>query len=86
MWIGLGVDAPSRELARLGCLRELRIQQRFPGVALTPSATDCISPGDYHIIHSDGLAVVDCSWNRLAGPDRPSIHTTTTKSALTRTF
>ena len=54
-----------RKLARLGCLRELRIQQRFPGVALTPSATDCISPGDYHLIHSDGLAVVDCSWNRL---------------------
>ena len=22
-------------------------------------------PGDYHLIHSDGLAVVDCSWNRL---------------------
>ena len=20
---------------------------------------------DYHLIHSDGLAVVDCSWNRL---------------------
>jgi hypothetical protein len=54
-----------RKLARLGCLRELRIQQRFPGVALTPDATDCISPGDYHLIHSDGLAVVDCSWNRL---------------------
>ncbi len=54
-----------RKLARLGCLRELRLQQRFPGVALTPSATDCISPGDYHLIHSDGLAVVDCSWNRL---------------------
>ncbi len=54
-----------RKLARLGCLRELRIQQRFPGVALTPSATDCISPGDYHLVHSDGLAVVDCSWNRL---------------------
>ena len=54
-----------RKLARLGCLRELRLQQRFPGVALTPSATDCVSPGDYHLIHSDGLAVVDCSWNRL---------------------
>jgi pre-rRNA-processing protein TSR3 len=54
-----------RKLARLGCLREMRIQQRFPGVALTPSATDCISPGDYHLIHADGLCVVDCSWNRL---------------------
>jgi len=43
----------------------LRLQQRFPGVALTPSATDCVSPGDYHLVHSDGLAVVDCSWNRL---------------------
>ena len=82
----MGMDAPSRELARLGCLRELRIQQRFPGVALTPSATDCISPGDYHIIHSDGLAVVDCSWNRLAGPGLSIIHTATFKSTSTLLF
>ena len=54
-----------RKLARLGCLKELRIQQRFPGVALTPDATACVSPGDYHLIHSGGLAVVDCSWQAL---------------------
>ena len=54
-----------RKLARLGCLREMRIQQRFPGVALTPSATDCISPNDYALVRTDGLCVVDCSWNRL---------------------
>ena len=41
-----------RKLARLGCLREMRIQQRFPGVALTPSATDCISPNDYALVRS----------------------------------
>ena len=33
-----------RKLARLGCLRELRIQQRFPKSRVTPSATDCIPP------------------------------------------
>lgn len=54
-----------RKLARLGCLRELRVQQRWAGVALTPNATETISPKDFDVLRSNGLAVVDCSWNRL---------------------
>jgi pre-rRNA-processing protein TSR3 len=54
-----------RKLARLGCLRELRVQQRWAGVALTPNATETISPKDYEVLNANGLAVVDCSWNRL---------------------
>lgn len=54
-----------RKLARLGCLRELRVQQRWAGVALTPNATETISPKDYDVLNANGLAVVDCSWNRL---------------------
>ena len=54
-----------RKLARLGCLRELRVQQRWTGVALTPNATETISPKDFDVLRTNGLAVVDCSWNRL---------------------
>ena len=54
-----------RKLARLGCLRELRVQQRWAGVALTPNATETISPKDFDVLRANGLAVVDCSWNRL---------------------
>ena len=54
-----------RKLARLGCLRELRVQQRWPGVALTPDAAECVSPKDYAVLRTHGLAVVDCSWNKL---------------------
>jgi len=54
-----------RKLARLGCLRELRVQQRWTGVALTPNATETVSPKDFDVLRANGLAVVDCSWNRL---------------------
>ena len=54
-----------RKLARLGCLRELRVQQRWAGVALTPDAKECVSPKDYAVLRTHGLAVVDCSWNKL---------------------
>ena len=47
-----------RKLHRLGCLKELRLSQRFPGVVLTPDATAHLSPADYDLIRSDGLAVV----------------------------
>lgn len=46
-------------------LAELRLGQRFPGLCLTPMGKDCISPSDRDIIKKCGIAVVDCSWNRL---------------------
>ena len=63
-----------RKLHRLGCLKELRLSQRFPGVVLTPDATEHLSPADYDLIRSDGLAVVDCSWNRLDDVPWNKIH------------
>jgi pre-rRNA-processing protein TSR3 len=63
-----------RKLHRLGCLKELRLSQRFPGVVLTPDATEHLSPADYDLIRSDGLAVVDCSWNRLEDVPWNKIH------------
>lgn len=54
-----------RRLARLKVLTEFKLNYRFSGVILTPSATRTISPADSHILKSSGLAVVDCSWAQL---------------------
>ena len=68
MW-DLGQCDPKRctgkKLHRLGFVKELRLNQRFPGVVLTPDAAEYLSPADYDLIRSEGLAVVDCSWNKL---------------------
>ena len=37
----------------------------FPGIILSPMGRACVSCQDKELIASKGLAVVDCSWNRL---------------------
>lgn len=39
--------------------------QTFSGVILSPVGRSCVSQQDKDLIGSKGLAVVDCSWNRL---------------------
>ncbi|KAG2422531.1 hypothetical protein HXX76_015959 [Chlamydomonas incerta] len=52
-------------LARQGIVRELRLGVTFPGVILSPMGTRSVSAEDAPLIRAKGLAVVDCSWNRL---------------------
>ena len=37
----------------------------FPGIILSPMGRACVSCQDKELIAVKGLAVVDCSWNRL---------------------
>lgn len=54
-----------RKLARLGLIKSLKIKQKFPGLVLSPLATDYVSPSDKDIIDPKGIAVVDCSWAKI---------------------
>ncbi|XP_058452420.1 18S rRNA aminocarboxypropyltransferase [Malaya genurostris] len=55
-----------RKLARHRMINNLRLGQKFPGLVLTPVGINCVSPLDKTIIENSGIAVVDCSWARLA--------------------
>ncbi|WPT12998.1 Ribosome biogenesis protein TSR3-like protein [Picochlorum sp. SENEW3] len=52
-------------LVRQGVVQELRLGQHFPGVIMSPVGRSCVSMEDADLIESKGLAVVDCSWNKL---------------------
>lgn len=54
-----------RKLSRFGLLKELRVNNGFGGIALSPVGSQCVSKEDSGLIKRKGLAVVDCSWARL---------------------
>mmetsp|Transcript_51914 Transcript_51914/g.122830 ORF Transcript_51914/g.122830 Transcript_51914/m.122830 type:complete len:283 (-) Transcript_51914:23-871(-) len=56
-----------KKLSRAGWIRELKPSQRCRGraIVLTPDASQSVCPMDREVIISDGICVVDCSWNRV---------------------
>ena len=52
-------------LVRQQVVQPLRLGQHFPGIILSPNGKCCVSRQDRDLISSKGIAVVDCSWNRL---------------------
>jgi pre-rRNA-processing protein TSR3 len=52
-------------LVRQGVVQELRLGVPFPGIILSPNGRGSVSAQDKELIAAKGIAVVDCSWNRL---------------------
>ena len=54
-----------RKLARQGLIKILKLGQRFNGIILSPEGEQCVSPADADIVSKYGIAVIDCSWNKI---------------------
>lgn len=68
MW-EFGQNDPKRDsgskMCRLGYSNILRIGQMFNGIVLSSESDQVISRKDLNQIESNGLAGINCSWNRL---------------------
>lgn len=68
MWDLAQCDAKKcsgRKLQRHGLIRDLSVGKKFPGIVLSPIGKSVVSPEDRDMVLEHGLAVIDCSWNRV---------------------
>lgn len=54
-----------RKLMRLGLIKALRMNQPFTGIVLSPFGKQKLSLEDRDLMTTRGLAVIDCSWNKV---------------------
>lgn len=55
----------AEKLVKQKQVKALQPTKRFGGLVLSPKGTQTVSPTDRKYIEKYGLAVVDCSWNRV---------------------
>jgi pre-rRNA-processing protein TSR3 len=48
-----------------GLLKEIKINNKFQGILLTPTGKKIVSKEDYQIISERGICVIDCSWAKF---------------------
>jgi pre-rRNA-processing protein TSR3 len=46
-------------------LKEIKINNKFQGVLLTPTGKKMVSKEDYQLIADKGICVIDCSWAKF---------------------
>ncbi|KAI5191720.1 pre-rRNA-processing protein TSR3 [Nematocida sp. AWRm77] len=64
-----GKRCSAEKLVRNKQARELKHSRKYAGVVLSPKGTCTVSPKDRESMEKYGLAVVDCSWNKVEETD-----------------
>lgn len=54
-----------KKLMRSGMITPLSINQKFNGIVLSPFGKSMFSLEDMEIVKTRGIAVIDCSWNKV---------------------
>lgn len=52
-------------LKKYGLLKEIKLNSKYTGILLTPTASKVISKEDSEIISKNGICVIDCSWAKF---------------------
>eukprot|EP01039_Chlorochromonas_danica_P001570 gene1570-1715_t len=65
-----GQNDPKRDsgmkLCRLGYAKSLKPGKPFTGIVLSAEGSKVVSPADVDIVRSQGIAGINCSWNRIS--------------------
>jgi pre-rRNA-processing protein TSR3 len=46
-------------------MKDIKINNKFQGILLTPTGKKMVSKEDYNIIAGKGICVIDCSWAKF---------------------